>query len=433
MLGTFLAAQRNYGDVVRFRGPLAVSLLSHPDHVDHVLHQNHRNYRHPDFEIQKLKPTFRNGLVTSQGDFWRRQRRLAQPAFHRRRIAAFASVMTDTTAELLERWEPQAREGGVLDIRPVMQRLTLEILMRAMFSADWGAEAETVMEAVTIANEHTNRRLLAPVNPPDWIPLPSTRRFLATREAVDALVYRLIAERRRSGEDKADLLSQLLGARDEDTGESMSDEQLHDELISMIFAGHETVSLGLTWTWYLLATAPPVLRRLQQEVAEVLEGRTPTADDVPNLAYTTMVIEEALRLYPPIWLVPRAPIEDDEVGGYRLRAGTMVFLCPYVTHRHRDFWEEPEGFDPERFTPERSAGRPRYAWFPFGGGPRQCIGAPFALLEMQLVVAMMAQRYRLTLLPGHPIALEPMVTLRPRHGMLMTVSKVGDVAGSAPG
>jgi cytochrome P450 len=278
------------------------------------------------------------------------------------------------------------------------------------------------MEAVTIANEHTNRRLLAPVNPPEWLPLPSTRRFLSTREAVDALVYRLIAERRRSGEDRGDLLSQLLGARDEETGESMSDEQLHDELISMIFAGHETVSLGLTWTWYLLATAPPAVRRLQREVAEVLEGRTPTVEDVPDLRYTTMVIEEALRLYPPIWLVPRAPIADDEVGGYRIQAGTMIFLCPYVTHRHPDFWDEPEGFDPERFTEERSAGRPRYAWFPFGGGPRQCIGAPFALLEMQLVVAMIAQRYRLTLVPGHPIALEPMVTLRPRHGMLMTLS-----------
>jgi enediyne biosynthesis protein E7 len=421
MLRTFMEARREFGDVVRFRGPLSVYLLAHPDYVDHILHQEHQNYRHPDFELNKLRPTFRNGLVTSQGDFWRRQRRLAQPAFHRQRIAKFGTIMTDMTAEMLQRWRGFAERGRAIDVRVAMQRLTLTVLAKAMFGVDWSHDAEAVMEAVTVANEYTNQRLLAPLDLPDWLPLPSTRRFMQTRQAVDDIVYRLIRERRQSGEDTGDLLSMLMEARDEETGEGMSDLQLHDELISMIFAGHETVSTCLTWTWYLLSKHAGIEQRLQAELAEVLGGRTPTLEDIPRLTYTTMLLQESLRLYPPIWLIPRTPINDDEIGGYHIPAGTMIFLVPYVTHRHPEFWENPEGVDPERFTPERSAGRPRYAWFPFGGGPRQCIGNSFAMLEMQLIVALIAQRYRLNLVPGHQVILQPMVTLRPRYGMAMTL------------
>jgi cytochrome P450 len=271
--------------------------------------------------------------------------------------------------------------------------------------------------------------------------LPSTRRFLQTRAAVDELVYRMIRERRHSTEDRGDLLQMLMDARDEETGESMSDLQLHDELISMIFAGHETVSTCLTWTWYLLSRNSCIAERLYSELDEVLGGRTPTVDDIPRLSYTTMLIQEALRLYPPIWLVPRTNLQDDEIGGFHIPAKSMLFLVPYVTHRHPDFWENPEGVDPERFTPERSAGRPRYAWFPFGGGPRQCIGNSFALLEMQLIVATVAQHFRLNLVEGHKVELRPMVTLRPKYGMRMIIEKRerkseganAQVAAAAPG
>jgi cytochrome P450 len=300
--------------------------------------------------------------------------------------------------------------------------LTLRILGRALFSTDVAEYAEVIGRTVTIANEHTNRRLLAPIALPETLPLPAQRRFVAARATLDRIIYGMIEERRRSGEDTGDLLSMLLGARDEETGEGMNDLQLHDEVVNLLLAGHETVSLCLTWTAYLLSAHPDVARRLRTEIDEVLEGRTPTLDDVPRLKYTTMVLQESLRLYTPVWNLPRQPIADDEIGGFRVRGGEMIFLIPYVTHRHPQFWDNPEGFDPERFTEERSEGRPRYAFFPFGGGPRQCIGNSFAMLEMQISLAMLVQSYRLSLVPGHRVALEPMITLRPKYGMRMTIA-----------
>jgi cytochrome P450 len=416
---TLMDGWRGYGDVVRFRGPLSVYSIAHPDHVQYILRDNAANYRHPDFEINKLKPTFRNGLVTSQGEFWRRQRDMVQPAFHRDLIEGFAGVMADTTAATIERWRTSMDGDRTLDMRVAMQRLTLNILTKAVFTTDWATEAEQIMEAVTVANEHTNKRLLAPIDLPEWMPLPAIRRFVSTRQAVDDMVYGLIAERRRSGEDKGDLLSLLMGARDANTGEGMTDLELHDELISMIFAGHETVSVCLTWTWYLLAKDRGSALRLEEEVDEVLGGRAPTLADTKRLPFTWRVLQEALRLYPPIWLVPRTALEDDEIDGYRLPAGQMLFLCPYVTHRHTDFWDNPEAFDPDRLLPEKTSSWHRFQYFPFGGGPRKCLGHEFAMLEMLIIVAMVAQQYRLHLVPGHPVAPQPMVTLRPKHGMPM--------------
>lgn len=421
---TLLDGWREYGDVVRFRGPLSVYSIVHPDHVEHILRDNAANYHHPEFEINKLRPTFRDGLVTSQGDVWRRQRALIQPAFHQDRIARFADLMAETTEQMLATWPSGGAGPATLDIRPAMQRLTLNILTKAVFSVDWATEAEAIMEAVTVANEYTNRRLLAPFDPPEWAPLPSVRRFVQTRKAVDDMVYALIAARRRSGDDRGDLLSMLIDARHEDTGEAMTDLQLHDELISMIFAGHETVSVCLTWTWYLLSKDAAAARRLREELDQVLGGRTPSLDDVDRLRYTWQVVQESLRLYPPIWLIPRTPEADDDVGGYRLPAGQMLFLSPYVTHRHTDFWDDPEAFDPDRFAPGSTRDWHRFQYFPFGGGPRKCIGHEFAMLEMLIIVATVAQKFRLELVPGHRVELQPMVTLRPRHGMLMTLSPI---------
>lgn len=426
IMQAFVDGWREFGDVVYFRGPLSVYLVAHPDDINDILYERADKYRHPDYEIDKLKPTFGEGLVLSQGPLWRRQRDLTQPALHRDRIARFGTMITDTTGEMLERWKDQHSDGRAIDVRSEFQRLTVRILAKALFSADVLEDAETIGELVTVSNEHTNRRLLAPVNLPERIPLPSQRRFLEARDKMDAIIYRIIAERRQSGtQDRDDLLSMLLEARDED-GEGMSDRQLHDEIVTLFIAGHETVSLCLTWASYLLSRNPEIRRLLRDELEEVLGGRTPTLDDIPQLELTTRVLLESLRLYPPIWVIPRTPLEDVEIGGYRIPAGGLIFIVGYITHRHPKFWPNPEGFEPDRFMHERSADRPRTAFIAFGGGPRQCIGFPFAIMEMQLILAMVNQQFELNLASGHPIALEPMITLRPKHGMLMTLDAPSD-------
>jgi cytochrome P450 len=259
---------------------------------------------------------------------------------------------------------------------------------------------------------------------PGRFPLPSTRRFERARAELDAIVYRIIAERRQSSGDRGDLLSMLLAAQDEDTGERMSDTQVHDEVMTIFLAGHETTAVALTWTWYILSRHPHIAEGLRAELREVHGGRAPTVQDLPALKYTEMLLQETLRLFPPAWLMTRMPREEDKIGGYRIPARTPVYLCQYITHRHPDFWDNPEGVDPERFSPERSAGRHRWAYFPFGGGPRQCIGSAFALMEAQLVLATIAQHCRLDLVPGQRIVLDPKITLRPRYGLFMTLHRV---------
>jgi cytochrome P450 len=417
---------RQFGDIVRFGGPVSFYLLAHPDHIKLVLQDRHRNYGHHPMFNAKFTSVFGEGLVTTDGEYWLRQRRLVQPALHRQRIAAFGTLMTEATAAMLDRWQVHAGRGEALDIWSEMTHLSLVNLVKSLFSADWSRDAEAIEASMDLQSRHLNRRLLAVIDLPERVPVPANRRFLEARNALDQIIDRLIAERRRSEVDAGDLLTMLLQARDEETGEGMSDRQVRDEVKTIFIAGHDTVANGLTWTWYLLSTHPDVGSRLRAELAEVLGGRTPTLDDLPRLRYTAMVIDEALRLYPPLWLVSRAPREDDEIGGYHIPAGVFILLCPYVTHRHPDFWENPEGFDPERFAPERTAGRPTFAYFPFAGGPRKCVGENFALMEMQLIVATVAQRYRLDLVPGHPIALRGEVSLSPRHGMLMTLKSLVD-------
>ncbi len=425
ILAKLMEGWREHGDVVRFKVPgFAIYLLAHPDHVKHVLQDRHRNYPKIPFVDNKFKRISGEGLLTSAGEFWLRQRRLSQPAFHRQRIEAFATLMTDTTAQLLERWARPAADGAVVDLRVEMMRLSLDVMSQALFSADLSRDADVIGNAVSVEFEHTHKRLNALVDLPLRVPVPSNRRFLRSRSALDAIVYPLITQRRRSEEDHGDFLSMLMAVRDEETGAAMTDLQVRDEIMTFIFAGHETVSTGLTWVWYLLSKHPAVWRRLRAEVDDSLDGRVPTVADLPRLEYTSAVIHEALRLYPPIWLIARTPLQDDEVGGYHVPAGTFVFCPPYVVQRHPGFWDNPEGFDPGRFAPERAAGRHRYAFFPFGGGPRKCIGDYFGLMEMQLVVAMIAQRYRLDLVPGHRVVPQPVVSLRVRDGLPMTLTPV---------
>jgi cytochrome P450 len=419
MVQALMDGWREYGDVVRFRGPISLISIAHPDHVQYILRDNAANYHHADFEIKKLQPTFRNGLVTSQGEFWARQRKMMQPTFHRERVDSFATMMADTTAATLDRWRG-FQDGRPVDMRVEMQRLTLQILTNAVFSSDWADEAEKIITAVTIANEYTNKRLLSPVDPPEWAPLPSVKEFAQVRQLVDDLVYGLIADRRKS-EPKDDILSLLLDARD-DEGKGMSDLELHDELISLIFAGHETVSVCLTWTWYHLSKDPGVAQKVRDEVDETIGDRPPTLEDVRQMQYIWQVLQEALRMYPPIWVIPRTPLTTDEVDGYRLEPGDMLFISPYVVHRHTGFYDNPESFDPDRIARENTTNWHRYQYIPFGGGPRKCIGHEFAMLEMTIIVAMVTQLYRLDLVPGHPVVPKPMVTLRPAYGMPMIIT-----------
>jgi cytochrome P450 len=433
LIPTLLAGWREHGDVVRFPGigPLfPVYLLANPDHIKHVLQTRHQRYPKTPFVNDKWRMVVGEGLICSTGEFWRSQRRLIQPAFHRALVASFADGMVAATAELLDRWEHHARSGEPLDVAVEMVHHALTVLAQACFSADWKREAEVMGPAVEIAIGHAYEQMGKVVAPPQWVPTPANARFGKAMATLDGIIYRLIAERRRSierGEPQPrDLLGLLLEARDEDTGEGMPDEQVRNEVMTFMFGGHETVASGLAWALYLLSMHPLVQQRMRREVLDVLDGREPTLQDLDALEYGTRAVKECLRLYPPVWLISRTPIEDDEVGGYLIPKGSMVLLSAFVAHRHPAFWDNPEGFDPDRFSPERAADRPRHAWIPFSAGPRKCIGDYFGQLEMQIVLSMVLARYRLDLVPGHPVVPKPGITLGFEQGLLMTVHHSGE-------
>jgi len=414
-------AARQYGDVVYLRlGRRPAYFLSHPEPIAHVLQTHHRNYRKSPL-VAPLRPFLGTGLATSDGDLWRRQRRLIQPAFHRQQIATFTGIVTEATAALLERWHARPSPAAPVDLLPEMMHLTGTIIVKALFGTTLRDPTGTLLDDFRVVTAYSLRRLLALTAWSAHVPTPKRRRYRQALRHLEATVWHIIDTRRRSPTRPHDLLSRLLDAHDPETGARMPDQQLRDEVMTLFFAGHETTGLALTWTWYLLATHPEAAARVRRELATVLQGRAPTARDLPALRYTRMVLQEALRLYPPSWILSRVPIADDVIGGYHVPAGTTVLFSPYVTHRHPRFWEHPAQFDPERFAPERVTDRPRFAYFPFSGGPRQCIGEPFALMEAQCILAMIAQRYQLALRPGHQVTPAAVLTLRPRGGLPMTL------------
>lgn len=418
-LGFLTEASRRYGDVVSLRmGPMQAYLLSRPDHIQHVLQDCHRRYRKSRF-VERVKPFLGEGLATSEGETWKAQRRLAQPAFHRQQIADLARVVTQTVEETRDQWRTPA--AAPVDVLGRMMTLTGDIILRAMFGAASRDPGRPLLEDFDTVTRYCMDRMLAVLDWKVFLPTPGRRRFRAAMSRLDHAVHEIIASRRRGGEERGDLLSMLLLARDGESGARMADRQLRDEVMTIFFAGHETTGLALSWSWYLLSQHPEVERRLHEELARVLQGRPPQFEDLPRLTYTRMVIEESMRLYPPSWIISRAPIRDEEIGGFRIPAGSTVFLSQYVTHRHPKLWDDPERFDPERFAPDRAAERPRFAYFPFSGGPRQCLGDQFAMMEAQLVVARIAQTCRLRLVPGHPVEAQPLLTLRPRYGLPMIV------------
>jgi cytochrome P450 len=423
-LGLLMRSFQDHGDVVRLRfGHMPVFLLAHPDHVRHVLRENHRNYSKRTPSIARVKLVMGEGLVTSDGELWRRQRRIAQPAFHQQRIAGYAGRMTAAAAELLQEWEHAAERDEPLDVAEEMSRLAQRIVGETLLGSDVRGEVGEVGEALGFLLGESRKDLYRVFPRPLWLPTPAQRRVRRARRLLDRVVYRIIARRRAAPEAGDDLLSLLVHARDEETGEAMSDRQLRDEVMTIFLAGHETTANALAWTWLLLARFPEARRRLAAELEQVLGARTPTVADLPYLTYTEMVLRESMRIYPPVWAVSRRAEGDDEIGGYPIPRGALVIISPYVTHRHPAFWEHPERFDPERFAPERHEGRHRYAYFPFGGGPRKCVGEAFAMMEARLVLAMAARRFRLDLEPGHPVEPQPTITLRPLHGLRMRVRR----------
>jgi cytochrome P450 len=423
-LSTLTRVFESHGDIVkvRFFANQYFYLLSHPDYVRHVFATNADNYTkapHPAFVL--LGHLMGKGLVTSDGPLWLRQRRLVQPAFTKQRVAGYGRVMTAAATRMLERWEARPDGAPPLNVDAEMMRLTLEIVGQTLFSLDIAAEAGRVGQAFSEVSDQFAKLLGHPLGPLlVRLPfLPSIRRFNRNIATLDEIVEDIIAERRRDQADRGDLLSLLVLARDEATGEGMDDRQLRDEVMTLMLSGHETTADALTWTFYLLDRHPDVRDRLEAEVDAVLGAREPGVEDLPRLPYTKMVVQEALRLYPPIFLFARWGHAPDTVAGHELPADANVMVCPWVLHRHPEFWPEAERFDPERFEPAHAGGRHPYAWMPFGGGPRQCLGVHFALMEAQLLLATIVARCRLRTVSGHVALPGPMMTLRPRGGMPM--------------
>lgn len=412
---------KQYGDIAQFHLlHLPIIVINRPEYVKRVLQDNNANYDKDVFLFRTVRPLFGNGLVTAiGGESWLRQRRLIQPAFHRQRIAAFGSLMTQTASEMLERWDKREDKDAPLNFSEEISEILLQIVCKALLNIDTLSEqARTFSNAFVEASRILAIFARLPF-PPLTFPTARNRRFWAEIAKMDQIIYELIQQRRQSKEDPGDLLSMLIQAVDEETGEGMSDRQLRDELITILVAGHETGSNGLSWTCYLLAQHPEIGQRLYAEVDQVLAGRIPTIDDLPHLTYTRMVLDEALRFYSPAWQLMRRACQKDEMGGYRIPANATIFWSTYVLHRHPDFWEKPEEFYPEHFLPEQVAKRPRNAYVPFSNGPRICIGQSFAMTEMSLILATIVQRYRLSLVPEHIVTLEPLLTLRPANGLLM--------------
>jgi len=423
MLGLYHNTAPQYGDIVRlhFAG-VDTFMLSHPDHFKQVLQDNNRNYKRNTFFNNIVKQFVGLSLFTADGDEWLSRRRLMQPAFHRQRLTYFGQVMADSATRLLERWD-QRPDGQRLAVDQEMMTLTLQVAGRALFSRDLLGEARELGQAFTDLSEYMNYRMNNPFSLPAFVPTRPNRKFRQAMRPVDGKIFAMIDERRRDGQPSDDLLAMLMEARDADTGQGMTEAQLRNEVAVMMFAGHETTSVTLTWACYLLSQNPEAEARLQAELDQVLGGRAPAMADLPRLPYTRAVIDETLRLYPPAFGITRQSIKADEFGGYRIPANASLTLVFYNVHRDARFWSEPERFDPDRFTPERSAGRPPFAYLPFGAGPRQCIGNQFALTEAQLVLATLAQRYQLRLMPGHPVKPNPIFTLRTSHGLPMTAQR----------
>ncbi len=421
-LNGFFQTALTYGDVVRYRGLWVSFQLSHPDHIQQVLQSNFKSYvKGRGYQILKL--SLGEGLLTSEGKLWQRQRRMTQPSFQGQQVAGFVSAMAENTVTMLQRWESHARNGVILDVVPEFMGLTLNIASQVLFTTNLEADTESIRHTLDIGRDYSVDRAWSIVQLPLSIPTRRNREYRAALANIHGIIDRIIAERRRASASIHDLLTMLMEARDEN-GAPMSDKQLRDEVITLLTAGHETTTLVLAWTCFLIGTRPEVVERMAEEVS-FLNGRTPSYEDLVKLRYSRTVVEESMRLYPPVWTLARTAIQADEIAGFRIPAGSEILIFPYITQRHPKWWPEPDLFRPERFAPENSAERPRYAYLPFGAGPRTCIGLNFAMTEILVVLAMLLQRFRLKLaIDPAQVRPEPSVTLQPRPGVPVILERI---------
>lgn len=420
-----------YGDVFQMKSVFFhlrnefdyMYVVSDPDMVKHIMQDNNKNY-FKSSGYNALKLLLGNGLLTSEGDFWRKQRRLMQPAFHRERLSSFVELYASATEELISEWS-KLENGTEINVSKSFMQLTLSIIAKAMFSIDVGDAYKVVDSQFDIANESLIKRVTDPIPLPLWFPLPKVQRERKSYDAIKQVVIDIIEKRRKSKEHYDDLLAMLMEVEDADTGEKMSNEQIQDEVITIFLAGHETTAVALTWLMHCLDENPEVAEKLREEERSVLNGQNPTVENLRSLEYTRMVIDEALRLYPPVWVIGRQSTGADKIGEFDLPANTNCLIPVYYIHRDPRHWDEPLKFKPERFTKENAKGRHKFVYFPFGGGPRLCIGNNFALMEMQVIVPMIVRAFELKKKQGFEFKKEPLVTMRPNPHMQMVLTNLG--------
>ena len=404
----FSTLATEYGDVVCYRpAPDPAYLVNHPDFVRHILVDNNRNYSKETHTNQMFHTLVAGGLLTSEGEVWRKQRRMMQPAFHHTRLEPLDTMIAEATDGMLDRWRTHAQQNQAVDVAREMAALTLTVTTRALFGVNLGDEVREVGEMV-------NRSI-------GFLEKPSDPRLKESIAGLKAVVDRIIQSRKQGFKDGGDLLSSMILARDSETGEGMTDEQLRNQIMTLMLAGYDTTASSLTWTWFLLSQNLQAAAHLRDEVRTTLHERAPRYADLERLPYTRMVLNESLRLFPPAWTLGRRALGEDEIGGYYVAPNTVIAICIYTLHRHPDFWENPEAFQPERFSPDNSAGRHRFAYVPFGAGPRQCIGNTFGLMEASLIIAGIARRYDLQLVPGTEVQPQAVFVLRPARDLMMTL------------
>ncbi|MGE5826806.1 MAG: cytochrome P450 [Micromonosporaceae bacterium] len=421
-LGMLTSAVNKYGDAARIPvGPKTLYLFNHPDYAKHVLADNAANYHKGIGEVHARR-ALGDGLLTSEGEVWRKQRSVIQPAFSSRRMARQAGIIAEEAGYLVSRLRAHVGHGPV-DIVREMTALTLGVLGRTLLDADLDA-FDSVGSSFEAVQDQAMFELATLGAVPTWIPLPRQQRFRRARADLESIVHELVAQRGEQVEGREDVLSRLIVSAGQEPDPRTGQLRLRDELVTLLLAGHETTASTVGWTLHLVDRHPAVWQQLHAEAVAVLDDRLPVYDDLNRLNYTRMVIEEAMRLYPPVWLLPRRALADDDVGGYRVPAGADVLICPYTLHRHPKFWPDPERFDPERFAPDRHAGRPRYAYIPFGAGPRFCVGNNLGMLEAVFIVATLARYLRLESPPGRVVVPEPMLSLRISGGLPMMVHTV---------
>ncbi|MFT4560483.1 MAG: cytochrome P450 [Gammaproteobacteria bacterium] len=412
---------QRYGDVVRWRGFFDVYFVNHPDHVRRVLSPSYEHFSKDIIDYRVLSRIMGNGLVSNDGPHWVKQRKLMQPMFANRVVNGFDGPINSLTKTMLDTWDKQL-SGGPIWVDQQMGRLTFQIVGATLFGSDIDQYADEVAEILELVNLQT-QEIRALLTLYSWLPTPYNIKWRKAKRRLDDIVYTMIAARRREGDQENDILDRLIGARDPDTNEAMDKVQMRDEVVTLMLAGHETSSMALAWTLYLLAQHPEVAERLAEALDEALAGSPAGHKDLNSVPYLKQVVQESMRIYPPVWAIGRRSLQAEVFGDYEIPAGAYVAVVPYALHRHAEFWPDPERFDPDRFQQTAGEGRHSYCYLPFAAGPRACIGLGMAMLEVQLVLAQIVQRYRIKLVPGHPVEAQAKVTLKQRHGLPLIFSR----------